>query len=97
MTKIDIQDINNIITEASAYMDNGQIECAVELINKGLMQDSNNYELIFMKALCLEQEGCISEAYYMYKLAIFLSKDTEDGDIIKIEMNIVLEKHLKVL
>lgn len=85
MTKIDIQDINNIITEASAYMDKGQIECAVELINKGLMQDSNNYELIFMKALCLEQEGCISEAYYMYKLAIFLSKDTEDGDIIKIE------------
>lgn len=38
-----------------------------------------------MLALCFEQEGKIEDAYYAYKLTLFLSKGTADEEVIKKE------------
>ena len=72
--------INSIILQASSFMDNAKYNKALDLINNGINLDKNNYELIFMKALCLVQLGYIEDAYYLYKLAIFISDSSNSND-----------------
>lgn len=70
--------INEHIISATEKMNDGNFIKAEEEIHTTLEIDKNNYELIFMLALCFEQEGKIEDAYYAYKLALFLSKGTDD-------------------
>ena len=44
--------ITNIIITASTYMDNEQYDKAIKDISLGISYDPDNYELIFMEALC---------------------------------------------
>lgn len=66
--------ITNIIITASTYMDNEQYDKAIKDISLGISYDPDNYELIFMEALCKEKLGFIEYAYYDYRLAIYLAK-----------------------
>ena len=72
--------INSIILRASSFMDNAEYNKALDFINNGIKLDNNNYELIFMKAICLEQSGYIEDAYYLYKLAIFIANNSNSND-----------------
>lgn len=55
-------------------MDNEQYDKAIKDISLGISYDPDNYELIFMEALCKEKLGFIEYAYYDYRLAIYLAK-----------------------
>ncbi len=82
---ININQINKNILSASEKMEKCDFSSAVEQINKTLQIDKNNYELIFMLALCYEQMGNIEKSYYTYKLAIYLADGTEDKEVIEAE------------
>ena len=53
--------ITNIIITASTYMDNEQYDKAIKDISLGISYDPDNYELIFMEALCKEKLGFFIE------------------------------------
>lgn len=71
---------NNAIFTAASLIDNMQYDKAIKIINSGLSSDSNNYELIFMRAICHEQLNCIEDAYFEYRLAAFIAKSSSEED-----------------
>jgi tetratricopeptide (TPR) repeat protein len=90
------QVLTDIILKASSYMDNSSFDSALNTIQNGLSISPDNYELIFMSALCYEQINEIEAAYYRYRLAIYLSaRDTGDSSddtaLIKNELNRMCE------
>ena len=68
-------------------MNRNEISAAKELIQEGLEHDADNYELIYMLAMCAETENNIEIAFYLYKLAIYICKSNEDEKIIQNELN----------
>lgn len=90
------QVLTDIILKASSYMDNSSFDSALNTIQNGISISPDNYELIFMSALCYEQINEIEAAYYRYRLAIYLSaRDTGDSSddtaLIKNELNRMCE------
>ena len=79
--------ITELILQASSLMTNSDYTKALSLIHEGLLLDNNNYELIFMNALCEEQLGHTEDAYYLYKLALFTVTDNNDKLTIQNEFN----------
>lgn len=67
------QVLTDIILKASSYMDNSSFDSALNTIQNGLSISPDNYELIFMSALCYEQINEIEAAYYRYRLDISFS------------------------
>lgn len=80
-----IKNINETIIQASSLMNNNKYNEANELIDTGITLDCNNYELLFMKALYLEHIGCIEDAYYIYRLAIFIAANSNPDDTTTIQ------------
>lgn len=78
ITKNTSSHINQLILQASSLMTNSDFDDALSLIHDGLILDNNNYELIFMNALCEEQLGHTEDSYYLYKLALFIVTDDND-------------------
>lgn len=66
------------IVRASLKMAEGDMEGAEQDLQNSLKYDSNNYELYFSLGLCYEQLGRTEEAYYAYRLAVFLGRQTPD-------------------
>lgn len=56
---------------------------ALDVIHNSLLQEPNNYELYYTSALCKEQMGDYESAYFDYKFAMYLGKDSRDYQILK--------------
>lgn len=66
------------IIQASYKMAEAEYEEALKIVDEALGFDNNNYELYYLKGLCHEQLGAVEDAYYAYRIAIFLGKGTQD-------------------
>lgn len=45
--------------------------------------DVNNYELYYIRALCQEQMGMVEDAYFSYKMALYLGRDSSQKEVLQ--------------
>ena len=84
--RIDLEPEIGII-QASLYMNSGRMEEVFDIISKSMMIDPNNYELYYISALAKENIGDFEGAYFDYKMAIYLGKNSKDLQILKKAFN----------
>ena len=89
-SEIDSTNVNSIILDASTLMDSLHFNDALGIIDNAISIYANNYELIYMKAICSEHLNNLATAYYLYKLSIYIAQyenQSEDVAIIQASLN----------
>ena len=89
-SEIDYANVNSVILHASTLMDSLHFNDALGIIDNAISIYANNYELIYMKAICSEHLNNLATAYYLYKLSIYIAQyenQSEDVAIIQASLN----------
>lgn len=73
-SEIDYANVNSVILHASTLMDSLHFNDALGIIDNAISIYANNYELIYMKAICSEHLNNLATAYYLYKLSIYIAQ-----------------------
>lgn len=81
------------IVRASLKMSQGDVKTAQQDLKNSLKYDNNNYELYFSLGLCYEQMGCTEEAYYAYRMAVFLGRQTPDEALMRQQFEQLCASH----
>lgn len=56
---------------------------ALQFAKECLKTDINNYELYYIRALCQEQLGLVEDAYFSYKLALYLGRESSQKEVLQ--------------
>lgn len=56
---------------------------ALHFAKECLREDVNNYELYYIYALCQEQLGLVENAYFSYKIALYLGRDSSQREVLQ--------------
>lgn len=74
---------DNIFEQLVQFVTDEKYSEALHFAIACLKTDINNYEFYYIRALCQEQLGMVEDAYFSYKIALFLGRESSQKEVLQ--------------